>query len=265
MQVQGKESIQVSDAIIQDVVEDLYRQRIPAEEVSHQRVRESLKRLKHRKAYEHVVQITSKITGVPPPRMTPDMEETCRTMFMAVQPSFDRHCPSDRKNFLSYSYCLYKFFELLGYDELLQSFSLLKGKVPLKVCIFGGWGVVKSSALRGALEKKPPCLSALPFRRTSWRSRTKYSQRSVRTWIGLSLSPFDGAFGPTPRLGEDVPDRKLAGGETITREKRGVGHVTRAHDVENKAPVLDLELVDHLREDKVLAPRQAHDLIVQRV
>ena len=152
MQVQGKESIQVSDAIIQDVMEDLYRQRIPVEEVSHQRVRESLKRLKHRKAYEHVVQITSKITGVPPPRMTPDMEETCRTMFMAVQPSFDRHCPPDRKNFLSYSYCLYKFFELLGYDELLRSFSLLKGKVRPQKSAFSEGGVVKSSASRGALE-----------------------------------------------------------------------------------------------------------------
>ena len=40
-------------------------------------------------------------------------------------PHFEKHCPKDRKNFLSYSYCLFKFFQLLGYDEFLDSFTLL--------------------------------------------------------------------------------------------------------------------------------------------
>lgn len=153
MQVQGKETTQVDDRIIEEVMDDLHRHDVHPDDVTHQRVRDSLKRLKHRKAYEHVVQITSRITGQPPPQMTPDMEETCRTMFMAVQPSFDRHCPPDRKNFLSYSYCLYKFFELLGYDDLLQSFSLLKGRDKLekqdqifsKICADLDWTFKKST------------------------------------------------------------------------------------------------------------------------
>lgn len=151
-QVQAKENFEVEDEVIDKVIEDLYKQRIQTHEITHQKVRDSLKRLKFRKAYEHVVQITSKITGVPPPRMTPEMEETCRLMFMAVQPAFEVHCPPDRKNFLSYSYCLYKFFQLLGYDELLASFSLLKGKDKLakqdiifeKICKDLDWTFISS-------------------------------------------------------------------------------------------------------------------------
>ncbi len=151
-QVQAKESFEIEDNIIDDVIQDLFKQRVAVDEVTHQKVRESLKRLKYRKAYEHVVQITSKITGVPPPRMTPQMEETCRLMFMAVQPAFEKHCPPDRKNFLSYSYCLYKFFQLLGYDDLLSSFSLLKGKDKLhkqdlifeKICADLSWEFIAS-------------------------------------------------------------------------------------------------------------------------
>ena len=37
----------------------------------------------------------------------------------------------ERKNFLSYSYVLFKFCELLGEDEYLQYFPLLKSKEKL--------------------------------------------------------------------------------------------------------------------------------------
>jgi hypothetical protein len=44
---------------------------------------------------------------------------------------FDKHCPTERKNFLSYSYVLYKFCELLSEDEYLPLFPLLKSKEKL--------------------------------------------------------------------------------------------------------------------------------------
>ena len=53
-------------------------------------------------------------------------------MFDAIQGPFKKHCPPDRKNFLSYSYCLHKFCELLGYDNFLQYFMLLKGVEKLR-------------------------------------------------------------------------------------------------------------------------------------
>jgi hypothetical protein len=56
------------------------------------------------------------------------VEEKLRTMFKQIQPAFLKHCPKDRKNFLSYSYVLYKFFQLLGMDEYLRYFPLLKSR-----------------------------------------------------------------------------------------------------------------------------------------
>jgi len=52
-------------------------------------------------------------------------------MFHAIQQPFEKHCPATRKNFLSYSYVLYKCCQLLGLDCYLGSFSLLKGRQKL--------------------------------------------------------------------------------------------------------------------------------------
>lgn len=152
-QVQAKENFEISDEVLQQVMDELYRQRVTTvHDITPKKVREVLKTLKLRKAYEHVAQITSRLTGVRPMRIPPEAEETCRLMFIAVQPAFERHCPKDRKNFLSYSYCLYKFFQLLGYDQFLESFSLLKGRDKLvkqdeifkKICEDLDWSILQT-------------------------------------------------------------------------------------------------------------------------
>ena len=131
-QVQGKENYEIPQEILDAVMHELYKQRIEDPElITPKKVRELLKVLKLRKAYEHVAQITCRLTGKKPLRVPHEVEDMCRLMFIAVQPAFEKHCPKDRKNFLSYSYCLYKFFQLLGYDEFLDSFTLLKGRDKL--------------------------------------------------------------------------------------------------------------------------------------
>ena len=65
---------------------------------------------------------------------------------------FDVNCPLDRKNFLSYSYVLYKFCELLGEDAFLKYFPLLKSKEKLyqqdqvwqKICKEMRWQFIRS-------------------------------------------------------------------------------------------------------------------------
>ncbi len=54
-------------------------------------------------------------------------------MFKDIQGPFLKHCPKDRKNFLSYSYVLYKFFQILGLNEYLKFFPLLKSREKLYV------------------------------------------------------------------------------------------------------------------------------------
>lgn len=45
-------------------------------------------------------------------------------MFEEIQEPFDRHCPSDRKNFLSYPYTLHKIFKILELSEYIHYFDL---------------------------------------------------------------------------------------------------------------------------------------------
>ena len=52
-------------------------------------------------------------------------------MFREIQEPFEKCKPHDRKNFLSYSFVLHKFCQLLELDELLSNFPLLKSRSKL--------------------------------------------------------------------------------------------------------------------------------------
>lgn len=131
--VQGKESMQVPDDVYTLLIEQFRKERVgSADDITPKRVREVLKALKLRKYYDNVAQITARLTGKPPPRLTPSQETECIAMFQSVEQVWAQHCPADRRNFLSYSYCLYKFCQLRGWDYLLTNFSLLKGRDKLQ-------------------------------------------------------------------------------------------------------------------------------------
>ena len=53
-------------------------------------------------------------------------------MFMQIQDPFEKHKPPKRKNFLSYSYVLHKFFQILGLHEFAKYFPLLKSADKLR-------------------------------------------------------------------------------------------------------------------------------------
>lgn len=54
-----------------------------------------------RRSYEHTNAICNALNGVPPPKLSPELEERLKTMFAEIQEPFERHCPANRKNFLS--------------------------------------------------------------------------------------------------------------------------------------------------------------------
>lgn len=72
------------------------------------------------RSYEHTNAICNVLNGVPAPKLTTALEEKLKAMFAEIQEPFERNCPPQRKNFLSYGYTLYKMCELLGEDELLR-------------------------------------------------------------------------------------------------------------------------------------------------
>jgi hypothetical protein len=125
----SKEETSVVELVAQKCAELGYTDRSKIE--MHQ-VREALKLLGLSKYYENQQQITTRISGRPAPTMTPQQEEQVRCMFSAIIPLFEKHKPANRRNFLSYAYCLYKFCELMGWDQFLPCFTLLKGPDKLK-------------------------------------------------------------------------------------------------------------------------------------
>ena len=131
-QFQAKESTSVPPELIEQLREEVKKQRIrDASELTHRKIREMLKKIHMNKYYEHAPYITTILNGVQPPTMPQALEDRLRLMFGQIQKPFEKHCPENRKNFLSYSYVLYKFCELLGEDEYLPCFPLLKSKEKL--------------------------------------------------------------------------------------------------------------------------------------
>ena len=121
-------------------------------DIKTKKITEILKKLKLNKYYEHKAHIKHKLNGLPTPHLEPELEEKLRTMFKLVQPPFLKYMPSQRKNFLSYSYVLNKFFQLIGKDEYLQYFPLLKSREKLqlqdqiwkKICDELNWEFIRS-------------------------------------------------------------------------------------------------------------------------
>ena len=148
--VQGKEAFTPTKEQLEQVMGQLWRQgKKETSDITASDVRSALKALQLTKLYENAPSIHARITGVQPPRFSSEEERLLKTMFFRIQTAFDKAkaqvCPQ-RKNFLSYSFCLYKFAELLDlpYTHL---FRLLKGKEKLRqqdaiwerICSIVGW------------------------------------------------------------------------------------------------------------------------------
>jgi ribosomal protein S27E len=131
-QFQAQEMTTIPDEVIEQLRSELKKMKIKnLIDITHAKIRGLLKKLRLNKYYEHVPYITNILNGIKPPNMPQELEETLRIMFKDIQRPFDDNCPTERKNFLSYSYVLYKFCELLGEDDFLQYFPLLKSKEKL--------------------------------------------------------------------------------------------------------------------------------------
>jgi Poxvirus Late Transcription Factor VLTF3 like len=133
-QFQAKESTTVPEEVIAKLRTEFRKQKVKElSEITHEKVKALLKKLGYAKYYEHVPYIATIVSGITPPTMPQALEDKLRLMFHAIQAPFEKHKPANRKNFLSYSFCLYKMVELLGHDEYLPCFPLLKSREKLYV------------------------------------------------------------------------------------------------------------------------------------
>ena len=152
-QIQGKESTDIPDEIFERIVQEIKKEKIrDTGKLSYNKMREILKKLKYNKYYEHIYYIIYRLNVISPPNFSPELEERLRNMFKEIQGPFLKHCPEKRKNFLSYSYVLFKFCQLLEKDEYLKHFSLLKSREKLhvqdqiwrKICEEVNWEYIQS-------------------------------------------------------------------------------------------------------------------------
>lgn len=152
-QFQAKESTQIPNEIYEEILLEIHKSRITNLAIlTPEKMRQILKKLRFNKYYEHIPHIINKLNGIPPPNMGRETEEKLRQMFRDIQEPFTLFCPKDRKNFLSYSYVLHKFCQLLELDDFLQCFPLLKSREKLqqqdliwkKICKHLNWQYISS-------------------------------------------------------------------------------------------------------------------------
>lgn len=152
-QFQAKESTDIPQDVYNEILVELKKERLTnMNELTTSKLREILKKLKKNKYYEHIPHIINKLNGIPPPVMSRETEEELRRMFKEIQLPFHKFCPENRKNFLSYSYVLHKFVQLLELDEFLPCFMLLKSREKLHqqdkiwkdICNYLNWQYIPS-------------------------------------------------------------------------------------------------------------------------
>jgi hypothetical protein len=131
-QFQAKEKTELPEKLYIDIKDEIKKNNINNDQIDYKLIRSLLKKLSYNKYYEHIPHIICVITGKQPPTLDPKTEEILRSLFKEIQIPFINNCPKDRKNFLSYSYVLHKFCQLLEYDELIKYFPLLKSREKLQ-------------------------------------------------------------------------------------------------------------------------------------
>jgi len=126
-QFQGKETTQIPNDVIENIKLQIKKERIELAQITNNKTKEILKKLGYNKYYEHIPFIKDKL-GIKPPIMSQELEETLCNLFIELQSPYSKYCPDDRVNFLNYYYTAYKLCELLGEDQYLEHFPMLKDR-----------------------------------------------------------------------------------------------------------------------------------------
>jgi hypothetical protein len=126
-QFQAKETTQIPDIVLENIKNQIKKERINLKILTNKKAKEILKKLGYNKYYEHIPFIKDKL-GIKPPVMSQELEESLCNLFMEIQGPYAKFCPDDRVNFLNYYYTVYKLCELLDQSQFLPYFPMLKDR-----------------------------------------------------------------------------------------------------------------------------------------
>ena len=135
-QFQGKESTEIPDEVYDKLWGEIKKNRIEdMNTLTNQKMREFLKKHKLNKYYEHINYLLYRMSSNsnPPVISKADEERLCNAFKQIQGPFAESLHAKTRRNFLSYSFTLYKLSQLFELDHLLPSFSLLKSVDKLRI------------------------------------------------------------------------------------------------------------------------------------
>ena len=133
-QFMARESTEIPQDVFDVIYSELRKNRITdLSKLTQQKVREFLKKNKLNRYYEHVSYIMSRLhSSCAPPTISKEDEERLCHAFKQIQGPFaESPHARKRKNFLSYSFVLYKLSQLFEMDHLTKYFQLLKSRDKL--------------------------------------------------------------------------------------------------------------------------------------
>ena len=130
---QSKENKATPVEVLDIIKNELNKQRIfDYSELTEEKVKSILKSLKLNEYYDNVITIINRLSNRPAFVLTPEIDLKIKKMFSQIQYPFQLYKPKGRKNFLSYSYFLNKFFLILKLPEFSKYFRLLKSDDKLR-------------------------------------------------------------------------------------------------------------------------------------
>lgn len=133
----ARQSGSVPDEVFQQIRAEMKKLRLyDYSLLTQKRLRSIMKSLRLNKYYENAPFILYHLKGEKPPTLSREVEDELRIMFEKIQDPFDKVVKivaPERRNFLSYSYTIFKMLELMELDYLLIYFPLLKSREKLLI------------------------------------------------------------------------------------------------------------------------------------
>lgn len=130
---QSKEQKDIPQEILDKVILEAHKHNITdLNTLTELQVKKYLKSLDLNDYYDNVISIINRINKRPPFLLTPHIDMKIKDMFQQIQLPFEKYKDPNRKNMLSYSYLLNKFFLILDLPEFSNYFFLLKSPEKLR-------------------------------------------------------------------------------------------------------------------------------------
>lgn len=144
---QGKTNVSIPNDLLDKIKNEIKKQKIDVDTFDDKKMKTILKKIKASKFYDQTNKLISIITNKQLLYIPNSVEQSLKNMFRQIQEPFEKHKPSSRSNFLSYSYCFHQLLKLLGETQYASLFPLLKSKDKLreqdkiwkKICLELNW------------------------------------------------------------------------------------------------------------------------------